>query len=602
MATTKNPALTMNIELDKIEANKLEGFLKGIVKETQGTFSGNLSAEGNPSNLKYTGNVHFSNLKFKVDTISTSFALQNEDVQIVNDKISFKNFNLSDELGNKGSLTGTVNISEMKNPSFDLQLTTKNFQLLNSTRKDNNLFYGKVLLNATIKIDGNLEMPVVNAQIGLKKGTQLTLIIPDTKVDIVERKGVVIFVNRGNPMDPITMTRKGEKNAQIAKSIDLSASLKVDPEAVFQIVIDERAGNMLEVEGDANLHLDISPNGIMSLTGSYKVAGGNYQMSLYNLVKRRFELKAGSTILWTGDPMGAKLDLTAIYNIKTSTSDLMSDQLAGADASQQSQYRQKLPFIVLLNIDGELLKPQISFAMDMPDNQKGALDGIIYARIKQLNDDEQELNKQVFSLLVLNRFAPTGASNNSGNESSDLARSSVSQLLSGQLNSLSGKYIKGLDLGVDLDSYSNYQDGTNNDGTQLGLNVKKKLFNDRVIVEVGSQVGLEGKPPTTDNNSSSSVIGDVSLEYLVTKDGRYRLRGFSKNDYDVIVEGQIVTTGGAVMYNREFDLFKELFKKPPPLAEEEKAEKKKERKKKSKDAVDLKKEEEIPATDSIKSK
>ncbi|HWZ22884.1 MAG TPA: translocation/assembly module TamB domain-containing protein, partial [Cytophagaceae bacterium] len=365
-ATPNNPALSMNIELNKIEANKIEGFLKGIVKETQGTFSGNLNAEGNPSDLKYTGNVHFSNLKFKVDTISTSFALQNEDIQIVNDKISFKNFNLSDERGNQGTLTGSVNISKMNNPAFDLQLTTKDFQLLNSTRKDNNLFYGKVLLNANIKIEGNLEMPVMNARIGLKKGTQLTLIIPDTKVDIVERKGVVIFENRGNPMDPITMTRKGEKNAQIAKSIDLSATLNIDPEAVFQIVIDERAGDMLEVEGDANLYLDISPNGIMSLTGSYKVAGGHYQMSLYNLVKRRFELKAGSTILWTGDPMGAKLDLTAIYNIKTSTSDLMSDQVTGADASQLSQYRQKLPFNVLLNINGELLKPQISFAMDMP--------------------------------------------------------------------------------------------------------------------------------------------------------------------------------------------------------------------------------------------
>src|SRR5690606_36780454 len=131
--------------------------------------------------------------------------------------------------------------------------------------------------------------------------------------------------------------------------------------------------------------------------------------------------------------------LQAIYKIETSPSELMSSQLSGSSDDSKSQYSQKIDFLVYLNVDGELLKPEISFTLDMPEGARGAFGGNVYSRVLQINEQEDELNKQVFSLLVLNRFFPSTGSDGSNGGAEAIARNSVSQLLSDQLNALSSK-------------------------------------------------------------------------------------------------------------------------------------------------------------------
>src|SRR5690606_3367748 len=99
----------------------------------------------------------------------------------------------------------------------------------------------------------------------------------------------------------------------------------------------------------------------------YEISEGAYSMSLQRLIKRRFEIKKGSTITWTGDPTSATLDLTAIYNVEAPAMELVEDQISGQDEYTKNMYKQKLPFEVLMNIDGQLMKPDISFSLDMPE-------------------------------------------------------------------------------------------------------------------------------------------------------------------------------------------------------------------------------------------
>jgi hypothetical protein len=237
----------------------------------------------------------------------------------------------------------------------------------------------------------------------------------------------------------------------------------------------------------------------------------------------------------------------------------MSEQLSGADASTLTRYRQELPFDVYINVQGELLKPQVSFNLDMPENQRGALDGNVYARVQQLNQQESEVNKQVFSLLVLNRFLPASNQGNAPGGSGNLARSSASQLLSGQLNTLSAKYIKAVELDMNLNSYTDYQSGQASDRTVANLNLRKNLFNERLAVQIGSQVDLEGQNRQQQN--ASDLIGDVTVEYLITDDGVYRFKAFRRNQFEGVIEGQLIITGVSLVYNREFNYFSEAFRR-----------------------------------------
>src|SRR5690606_14117237 len=141
------------------------------------------------------------------------------------------------------------------------------------------------------------------------------------------------------------------------------------------------------------------------------------------------------------------------------------------------------------------LKPDISFRLDMPEKDRNVLNGVIYSRIKQINQVESELNKQVMGLLVLNSFIPENPLallNDRGGGVEGTARKSVSKLISQQLNNFAGSVIKGFDVNFDLESGEDYSTGKVENRTDLSIGISKSLFNDRVSVSVGSSVNLEG--------------------------------------------------------------------------------------------------------------
>jgi hypothetical protein len=238
--------------------------------------------------------------------------------------------------------------------------------------------------------------------------------------------------------------------------------------------------------------------------------------------------------------------------------DLVEDQLSGASDTRKTQFRQKVPVDVYLLIKNEMLKPDISFRLDMPEKDRNTLNGVIYSRIKQINQVESELNKQVMGLLVLNSFIPENPLallNERGGGVEGTARKSVSKLISQQLNNFAGSLIKGFDVNFDLESGEDYSTGKAENRTDLSIGVSKSLFNDRLSVSVGSSVNLEGPQQA---QQASTLVGDVAVDYKITPDGRYRLRAYRQNETDAIVEGQIVETGASFIYTVDYNEFREL--------------------------------------------
>ena len=140
-----------------------------------------------------------------------------------------------------------------------------------------------------------------------------------------------------------------------------------------------------------------------------------------------------------------------------------------------------------------------------------------------------------------------------------MLRSTVSNFLSEQLNKLSASFIPGLEMNFDLQSYEDYSGGEAEGRTELSVGVKKQLFDDRLSVQVGGTVELEGERAT--QNQANDIASDVVIEYKLTKDGRYRLKGFRKNQYEGLIDGQLTETGIGAVLVREFNRLKELFKK-----------------------------------------
>jgi hypothetical protein len=548
----------VKLNLNQIDMEVIAGLSGGELKDASGNISGVIVASGTTVDPQYSGEIAFNEAAFIVSQLNAKYQLSNEKIALDNAGVYFNDFTIRDEKSNSFQIDGSVLTESFINPSFDLRLTADNFSVVNSSKDDNDLFFGKGIIDADVTVTGDLILPKVVANLTVKKGTELTVIIPESQLDIVERDGVVVFVNRSDPND--ILTRKTEETASALMGYDIRAIIQADPEASFRLVVDERSGDNLLVSGKADLNLEINPNGRITLSGNYEIRNGHYEMSLYNLVSRKFSIAEGSRITWNGDPMDATLAISAIYQIKTSSSELMSSQLTSASGGSRNQYLQELPFLVYLNVNGELLRPEISFRLDMPEAQRGALGGNVYTRVLQVNEQEDELNKQVFSLLVLNRFFPSTGSDGSGGGTEAIARSSASQVLSGQLNALSNNLLgkSGVELDFDLDSFTDYQGNSPQERTQLNVSASKQLFNDRLVVQVGSQVDIEGSSPNS--QQGSALLGNVSLEYLLTGNGRWRLRGFQRNEFESIIDGPLIVTGFGVIFNREFNTFRELWR------------------------------------------
>ncbi len=591
IASQDNSKLDLELLINDLKMKAIEGFAQGEISNAKGNITGKAKLTGTTSDPIYNGNLNFNGVEMLVNQLNSIFKIDEQNLTFDNKGFRLDNFSIKDEDNNDFVLDGSILTEDFINPTFDLSLKASNFKVLNSTREDNDLFFGNVSLNTDITIKGNLEVPKIDGKLKIKEDSKFTVIVPESELDLNEREGVVIFVNRKNENEILTRKEAHASPTEILDNLDINALISVDKNSVFRIVINERTGDNLQVSGTGEFNFKMEPNGRTTLSGQYEVNNGHYEASLYNIVKRRFDISQGSKITWNGEPLDAILDIKAIYNVETSASALMATQISNASTTDLNTYRQKYPFLVYLNVEGELLSPELSFKLDMPEDEQSAAGGDVYSSVQQLNNQEEELNKQVFSLLVMNRFFPSSGSDGSAGGPASIARDNVNDVLSDQLNAFSDKILgnTGVQLDFGLDSYTDYQSASPQDRTELDINASKSLFNDRLVVQVGSEVDIQGSNQNSDGNAP--VIGNVGLEYLITEDGRYRLRGYRKNKFESVIDGELIVTGISIIFNKEFNKFKELWErkvreevaKENALKEEEAKESKEEKEKELKE-------------------
>ena len=544
------------LNLNEIEMAVVEGFSEGAISETSGSFSGEFSLQGTIAEPVYEGEMAFNEAAFTVSSMDASFVLPNETLRVDNEGIYFESFEVEDQNNNNFVVNGEVLTENMLNPNFDLNFEAEDFMILNSTAEDNDLYYGTVVFDADGSLSGTLNVPQVDLDLEVDSQTDVTYVLPPSEVEIEERQGVVSFVNRENPDDILT---ESEDEAYTLSGFQINSNITINENAVFNFVIDEQTGDNFQVTGSGDLDFAIQANGRTTLSGRYEMSGGHYEMNLYGLVNRRFEIVEGSTITWLGDPMDASLNVSARYRVETSASSLMATQTSGADAAARNRFRQEMPFLVYLYIDGELTEPVLTFGLDIPEEEQGALGGQVYGRVQQINQQEQELNKQIFSLLVLNRFYPEGNTDGSGGGTMAIARDNLNNALSDQLNLLSNDLLgdTGIALDFGLDTFTDYQGESPQERTQLDIAAETTLLDDRLIVSVGSEVDIQGS--NQEPGATNAIIENVSLEFLVTENGRWRLKGFRKSSYENVIEGQVIVSGIALIFTREFNEFRELW-------------------------------------------
>ncbi len=558
-ANSVKPELDLNLTLQKINLAAFQPLTLGQAKKMDGTLIGEITVKGEVSKPAINGDLIFKDATIVPAVVNSAFILKNEKIAIKESGLVLSDFTIRDERNNTAIIDGSIGSSNFKSYRLDLDVKARDFQMLNSTYDDNKLFYGKVSVTTNIKIRGTSDEPKVNMNVSLGDKSNFTFVVPQTEKGVQDQKGIVTFVDKDAETDPfLAGVHPNDTTMTAFRGVDLTANIELSGGETFNIVLDPASGDQLSVKGKSALTLNMDTSGEMQLTGRYEIVSGSYDFSFYKLVKRNFIIEKGSVISWLGDPMEAQLDIKALYKIETSPMELVSNQIDISNSSELNTYRQRLPFMVYLMIKGDMLTPEISFKLDMPIEKQNAFGGNIYATIQDLNTRESDLNKQVFALLVLKRFITENPlESQSGGDTEGSARSSVSRVLTDQLNRLS-ENVKGVQLSFDVKSYQDYTTGTAQGQTQLQLGVSKTLFNDRLVVKVSGNLDIEGEN-ASQQHSAADYIGDLALEYKITNDGRFRISGFRNSNYDMI-DGELTETGAGLIYIKDYNALSELFK------------------------------------------
>ncbi len=350
IADQEAAAFDLEVDLNKIDLKMLSEIVPDQISQADGYFDGQLTASGTTADPTYEGQINFYEASLTPSILGTKYIFQDESIRLDNEGIYLDNFIIRDISENTFTLAGEITTESFVNPGFDLTLNAQNFMVINSTDRENELFYGTGTIDASIDITGDLVLPKVTGRLKVKDQTDLTFKIPESEVDLVERQGVVVFVNKENPDD--ILTRNDSEASNTFSGYDIRLLLEVDPDASFKIIIDPKSGDNLALSATGALNLNIDPIGRTRLSGQLTVQSGHYEMSLYNLVSRRFEINQGSTITWNGDPLDASMDITASYEVSTAAAPLMASQLTGSGDATQNQYNILLDFLVYLYLYG----------------------------------------------------------------------------------------------------------------------------------------------------------------------------------------------------------------------------------------------------------
>ncbi|WAC10342.1 translocation/assembly module TamB domain-containing protein [Dyadobacter pollutisoli] len=540
--------MDFKMDLKKLSAKTIEAFSFGELRNAEGNLTGDIAITGSTDSPRLNGAVNFDKVAFNATQLGARYSLANQKINFNGQNIVFNNFIIADSVNQQMKIDGNVSIADIPNVGYNLTINAKNFNVLNSTQKQNELFFGKANIDANLTVKGQGSKSVIDGNIKVDPGSNITVVMPNDATEAGDAtKGVIEFVD----MSDSTQVAQADSIAtelMVDFASQINLEIAVDDKSEFKVVIDELNGDNIRLKGNAQLNTGIAPNGQLFLLGSYDLTEGSYDLTL-QILKRQFEIQKESTLLWTGDPMKADLNITASYRVMVDPGSIAT-KFQGAS---------KIPIDVQIIITGNLTTPNITFNIVPGKNIDEQIKKDITSQIfwSDMIGNPSETNKQAFALLITNKFITdqSTAGFNVGSSAEAVARQSVSQLLSDQLNNLASDLIKGVDLNIGLNSTADQTTGAR---TDLNLGLSKAFLNDRLKISVGKNFELESQNKSANSNE---VFDNIALDYSITRDGRYMFRGYRKNQYQSILEGFIIETGVSFIITADYDLLREIFQK-----------------------------------------
>ena len=552
--------LDLNASLIHYPLRYLEYFIGDIISGTKGTMDASLHFAGPLNKIKTSGGIDIYNPEITINYLQTQYTTDVLRLQVDTAGVNvLPGYNvIYDQAGNPATLEGGLAHNYLRNFGPSVTITAPELICLNTKKGDNSLFYGYAVGDVRAQFSGTFAQTDLKINGRSLSGTKIT--IPFGGEKEASDLSFVRFKKHDeeNALDSIA-------NPFFLRGMHIDMNLDVNENAEVAIIFDEQEGDILKGVGVGNLRFEVTREKDFYMDGNYQVSRGEYLFSLYNLanlVKKPFEIKQGGTILWTGDPYNAQINIDAEYKgLRTSLYSFLLDYLESASTTAKEAARNTTSVDLTMHLKGALLSPDITFDILFPE-LRGELKSYTDSKLSELNRNPNELNRQVFGLIVLGTFLPpqSQAASNTRTIISNTVSEFLSSQLSFYLTELLSEVFTDINFNSDVDldvAYNVVEDIDFNNpnalGTEYKVSLENRLVKDKLVLRLGGNV-LD----SSDQEGKTHFGYDVALEVVLTPDSRYKIRFYSRSEPE-LVGGIQYKHGVGLIYRREFNSFDEFF-------------------------------------------
>lgn len=537
----------LDVKFREYELNGFNDFGDEIIDNLRGRLSGDFTAKGKAVNPDFKGELQLIEAGVTFPYLNIDFDLIDEaKIKLLNQSFLIDNIVLQDtKYDTRGDLSGSVTHQNFEKWYMKLDINTDNLLVLDTKEAEEVPYYGKGLIKGNAQIRGLTSNLSIKVNGSTQKGT--LFVIPLSDVTTVNNYKLIRF-------------KTGEKEEDLEKlsiekikGLNLNFNLEVTKDAVAQVVIDKVSGSDLKGSGTGNLNIEIDTRGKFIMDGGITIDNGVYNFKYGGIISKPFVVQKGGTISWSGDPLKAQLDLTAIYQTKANPAQLLDN----VNSSR------KIPIDLYTKITGGLFDSKQDFNIKIPNANSTVASELEF----KLNENDVNTKMQHFIfLMAFGTFYNEEAIGSSASAGlTGTAAQVASGILSSVINKEGGKFQ--VDLGYVQGDRTNIEQSQNAIDDQVDVSVSTQI-SDRVLVNgrVGVPVGA---------NTQTSVVGEVKVEVLLNEEGTLRGTFFNKpNDVQFDIDNEGYTQGLGLSYQVNFNTLSELGEKLGFKKKKKKVEKK----------------------------
>lgn len=571
--------LYSDVRAEKYPMQVLQLFIPGISKTSgrlklNAVFDNRIPKRAPKMNLD--GRLEIQEGSFVIDYLNTPFHIKNQHLRITHDSIwasgkPYATVGIQlDTIYDDSQKSMALVKGGLKHDFFskwkiecEVQSVGDNFKLLDTQKPNNPDYYGTGYGSFKAVFGGTFSRTEIKVDAVARSGSRLFIPLTETseapEITFINFKPKVALPETS----PKNATPRKKLNPAESSGLNIEMNITLTDQAEVQLIFDEKAGDILKGKGVGDITILATRDGDFKMYGSYTIRSGEYLFTLLNIANKPFTVLNGGTISWFGDPYGAQINITATYSETAPLYDLIRDELAivGSNPALIAEANKSTRVSVNMLLTGDLFKPSIAFSLAFP-NVTAQLKNFADNKLRLLAQDPNEINRQVFGLILFGSFLPPDqfTPKSAGEYVSTLTQfvsSQLSRYLTGIVSEYFGGSVSSLDL--DITYKDNAVDFTSanaiTSGRDLQLRMRGGFAEDRITIQIGSQFGI-ARPGV---NVQDGFIGeDIVIEIQPIKDKQWRFKVYQRSEPDLAGGGFRNRFGIGLSFSREFDSFGDL--------------------------------------------